>query len=112
MKTTYELSGVQGLRADPASGGNIQLTARDGDVTVRLVLTADNSLSLKRNLARLVDAEGGYDPADGGFSIRRLVDIRKDLDSEQYAEVDPDLLIDVVNAYIRLIEVSQQKKQA
>ncbi len=96
----YELSGSSTYRVDPAKHDDYTLTIRDGDITVKATMIAEDVLTLKRNLAHLVDAD--VDPNVGGFSIKDLVALRRKFDDGGI--VDDDMLSDVLDAYIRLIE--------
>jgi hypothetical protein len=106
MRITTEISADNGYQLNPGPGGRgAQLQVSEGIHTVKVLLSHDAALSLKRSLSRLVDADVA-DFNDGGFSIKELVEIRKTVEFGGVVDENEwdDQVMKIINAYIRLIE--------
>jgi hypothetical protein len=106
MRTIIEMTLDNGYQLSPGTGGRgAQLQVSEGTTYIRLRMRDDAALSLKRSLARLVDANV-TDPNEGGLSIKELVEIRKTVEVGGVIDENEwdDQVIAIINAYIRLIE--------
>jgi len=106
MRTIYEITPTQVFAAPTKTGYVLNIEEGVG-TTIKVDLSAERALSLKRNLARLVDPDVA-DPQ--GYSIRDLVTLRKELGTPEMlpTAVWVDEMVNIINAYIALIEKTQE----
>ena len=108
MKIIYDLTPT-GVSVSPTKTDLLVLTLEEGvSTTVKAGLDRKQAVALRRALARLTGLSGD-DPTGEGYSIAELVEFRRivkvgELDTER-AEI-----LDIIDAYIRLIEATAQKE--
>ena len=100
MKTTYD--------------GRILLTQSSAnEVTVRNSITTEQAVTLRRNLARLTGLSG-QDPWSARGCIAELVKMRRfvKIEDGKGLESAREDILDIIDAYIGLIEATNQKEDA
>lgn len=108
MHTTYEMT-QPWWRAEPGPDHTVHLKCEDGqsEVTVRTNITDHAARGLYRQLGRVLH-EDNTDPTGSGYSIKELMDIRSSVrDPKAILDEAREEIIDVIDAYARLIEAAK-----
>lgn len=106
MKTVYEIEALSpsDVQVYEAQGGNVGvMIIGDNKHDIRLTMFPHTALMVKRGLARLVDADVA-DPNKDGYSLERLFKLRKTLKPDTQMELSANRVIEIIDAYVRLIE--------
>lgn len=110
MRTIYELSRPS-YRLSRAANEEVRMEFLENFVSVKVMLSGESAVKLKRSLAGITHDAGISVAGAQGYSIKDLVRLKKQIDDPHADDLTVDEITDVLEAYIRLIELTTPEEE-